>query len=123
MDEDNLYNIEYNTKRIDKEYYIDRTGRERKYKGDLNEEIVSFHYEIASTVFPDVKFPNSPDDLVLKKLGWILVGSSVYGHPIIHKKPTLRQLNKLKENDGRLYKYLSILEGEYYVRYTEWLEI
>ena len=47
--------------------------------------------------------------------GWILVGSSCYGHPIIHKEPTRVQISKLKELE--LYDKLCILQDDMYPLY------
>ena len=115
------FNLNFNLERIDVQFYIDRAGRIQKYQGDMNAEVVSMHYEIAHTHFPDCKYPNSPDDLVLMKLGWILCGSSVYGHPIIYKKPTLNQLKTLKTISS-LYDKLTIEDKGFFMPYQEWLK-
>lgn len=104
--------------RLDKQYYIDRSGKIHKL--DINnidykiDDIVSFHYEIAKQIYPDVK---SPDD-VLMNLGWVMVGSCVYSIPIIHKKPTQAQLNKLDKLG--LYDRLCFLHDGYYPNYKKY---
>ena len=74
------------------QFYIDLTGKVHKLKGNV-ENIISIHYSIVHKLFPDI---DNPDEYV-KNLGWILCGSSVYGDPIIHKKPTQAQINTLNE--------------------------
>lgn len=111
---DKEFNIEHNTKRVDSEFWIDRTGKCHKFTGDLSEQYTSFHSEIAQNLYPD---SNRPTD-ILMGLGWILVGSTVYHHPIIDKKPSQAQINKLSELD--LYKTLTILDNGYYVYYSDY---
>lgn len=99
--------------RINKQYFIDTDGKCYKYDGD-DEEIVSIHYEIAHRLFPNAK---SPDD-VLMNLGWVMVGSSCYHTPIIHKKPTQAQINKLYELN--LYYRLCRLYKDSYPNYVKY---
>jgi len=106
--EDREYNIKENSIRVEKQYYIDLKGRIHKYKGDLSEDIISIHLLIADNLFPDVI---DPDDYIMD-LGWILIGSSVYNSPIIHKKPTQKQIDTLF--DLGLLKRLCIKDGNYY---------
>lgn len=107
------YNIERNKERKQKEYWIDRSGKTHKFKGDLSEEYASFHGEIASQLYPE---SNRPTD-ILMNLGWVMVGSTVYSHPIIHKAPSQAQINKLYELD--LYKWLTFQHNGYYINYND----
>lgn len=102
-----------NSKRIKKEYFINPLGKVIKFKGDLYEEYVSLHYEIAEECFPDMK---NPEDYMMNT-GWVLIGSSVYSHPIIHIEPTQAQLNTLDKLG--LLDRLTILKGKYYEKYME----
>jgi hypothetical protein len=108
------FNLKHNTKRQEKEYWIDRLGKLHKFNGDLTEEYTSFHYEIAALLYPE---SNRPTD-ILMYLGWIMVGSTVYSHPIINKKPTQAQINKLHSLD--LYKRLTFLHDNFYVPYEKY---
>jgi hypothetical protein len=103
---DKKINYQYNKERIDKQFFIDKKGIVHKYKGSMYAEITSMHYHIAQKLFPKIVYPKSPDDYVMS-LGWILVGSSVYHCPIIHKKPTDLQIKTLKDLD--LFDYLCFL--------------
>ena len=103
-----------NKERQEKQFYIDREGIVRKYGGDLNDEIISIHYRIAKSFFSR---SDNPEE-VLRKLGWILVGSTVYHAPIISKKPTQAQINRLFELD--LYERLTILHNGYYINYHKY---
>lgn len=100
-----------NEKRRDTEFLLDRYGKVHKYEGDLNKTIISFHYEIAKNLYPDV--PRADD--YLRKLGWILVGSVVYNCPICDRCPTQSQLNTLYRL-GLLSK-LIVSDGQYYLNY------
>jgi len=51
------------------------------------------------------------------KLGWVLVGSSVYTHPITHKKISQKQIDTLF--DLGLYSRLTILDSQHYVKYED----
>lgn len=110
---DRKYNIETNKERKQKEYWIDRSGKIHKFKGDLGCEYASLHSEIASRFYPE---SNRPTD-ILMNLGWIMVGSTVYSHPIIHKKPSQAQIDTLFELG--LYKWLTFNHNGYYIKYDE----
>jgi hypothetical protein len=101
---DREFNIKRNTKRREKQYWIDRLGKIYKYNGDLGEEITSMHSEIASVLYPE---SNCPTD-ILSDLGWVTVGSVAYMSPVIHKKPSQAQINILIELG--LYEYLKIIK-------------
>ncbi|MFW5847729.1 MAG: hypothetical protein ACOCVF_02305 [bacterium] len=103
--------IEYNLNKINKEFWIDRSGKIHKFKGDITVDgYVSFHSEIASRLFPQ---SNRATD-ILFNLGWVMVGSTVYHIPIIHKKPTQSQINTLDKLG--LFDELHILDNGYYVK-------
>ena len=104
---------DYNLKRVSKEFYIDRLGNVHKYKGSLKDDIISMHYHIAHKLFPKLDYP---DDHVMK-LGWILCGSTVYHCPIIHIKPTVAQIQKLRDLD--LYMKLCFLYIDTYASYNK----
>lgn len=110
---DKKYNIETNKERKHKEYWIDRSGKIHKFKGDLNQEYASLHSEIASQLYPE---SNKPTD-TLMNLGWVMIGSTVYSHPIIHKKPSQAQINKLDELG--LYKWLTFQHNGFYIKYDD----
>jgi len=111
---DKKYNLEYNRERKRKEFWIDTNGKTHKLKGDLTKEITSIHYQIAKSLFPELEYPDDH----LMKLGWILVGSSVYSCPIINAKPTRKQLNKLFELE--LYTRLCFKYKESYPNYDKY---
>ena len=111
LDERTLRTLNRNKIDVDKQFWIDTYGKIYKYTGDLSVYIVSFHSEIANELFPDVPNPGR----YIEKLGWILVGSTVYSSPIITKKPTQSQINVLDQL-GLLNK-LCILDNGYYVNY------
>lgn len=75
------------------EYWVDRGGRIRRYKGDLTESIVSFHYEIAARKWPYLVYPG---DRAFRE-GWVMIGSTVYHAPVAHRLPNARQLDTLVE--------------------------
>lgn len=106
-------NYKYNKERQKQQFYIDREGNVHRYMGDLSEEIISFHYQIAKSFFQE---SDNPEE-VLRKLGWILVGSTVYHAPIIHKKPSQAQINRLF--DLGLYNNLTFLHNGYYINYHQ----
>ena len=85
LDDDDIDVIK-TQKRIDTQYFIDTKGRVHKWKGSLKDarKCSSLHFRIAEELFPDVSEDVSPDDYVIGQ-GWILVGSSVYSHPIFIK--------------------------------------
>lgn len=95
------------------QYFIDTFGKCHKYKGN-DKDIVSIHYAIAKQIYPDAK---NPDD-VLMNLGWVMIGSSVYSTPIIHKKPTQDQINKLQ--DLGLLDRLCFLHNNSYPNYMKY---
>lgn len=95
------------------QYWIDTFGKCHRFKGNA-ENVISIHYEIAHTIYPDAEYPDS----VLMSLGWILVGSSVYNCPIIHKKPTQAQERKLYDLD--LYDSLCFLYKNSYPNYVRY---
>ncbi len=111
---DKEHNIEQNTKRAKTQYFIDRRGKVHKYKGDMEREMVSVHYQIAHALYPDSERPVD----ILMNLGWIMVGSSCYHAPIIHKKPTQAQINKL--DSLGLYLRLTFLHDGRYVNYDKY---
>jgi hypothetical protein len=100
-----------NLKKAKDQYYIDRSGRIHKYDGDLHGEIHSMHYEIAKKLYPN---HDRPQD-VLNKLGWVIIGSTVYNNPIIYIKPSQAQINKL-DRLGYLNQLL-ILNDTVFINY------
>lgn len=102
-----------NIERKKKEYWIDTSGNIHRFKGDLKGEYTSFHSEIARQIHPDSTRPGD----ILMNLGWIMVGSTVYSCPIINKEPTQSQIDVLFDLD--LYKYLLILDNNYYVNFKQ----
>ena len=56
---DRNFNLEYNKPRVDKEYWIDTEGIIHKFKGDLEDEYVSIHYEIVYNLFPNINNPEN----------------------------------------------------------------
>ena len=101
-----------NTERVDKQYYIDRKGNVVKYDGPLDEEIVSIHYMIAQSIYPDQRDP----ERILLRLGWVLVGSTVYCQPIAHKKPSQKQLDTLF--DLGMIDRIGVLKDGFYEKLT-----
>ena len=112
LDENDL-TLRRNKVIVDKQFWIDPYGKTHKYVGDLSIDIISFHYEIAHNLFPDISNPCR----YLENLGWILIGSTVYHSPIINKRPTQSQINSLDQL-GLLDK-LCILDNGYYINYME----
>ena len=110
-------NYDYNIERIETQFFIDREGVVHKYTGRKDVEIISIHYKIAEKLFPEISFPDSPDDHVMD-LGWVMCGSSVYECSIIHKKPSTAQLDKLKELG--LYKRFCFLYKNEYPNYDKY---
>ena len=106
--------IEWNKKRQKNEFFINRYGKVIKYNGDLTGEICSFHSEIASQVFPNTDYASD----TLMKLGWVMVGSSAYSTPIINKKPTQAQINKLDKLG--LYDILHFSHEGFYINWKEY---
>lgn len=87
-------NIKINKERTKTQFFIDRNGRKKTFKGDLKREVISMHNYIAGQYFPD---HDMPQDYVLKDLGWIMVGSSVFECPVTYKKPSEKQIEILKK--------------------------
>lgn len=110
---DEGYNIEQNKKRKKTQYWIDRSGKIHRFKGDMKQEYVSFHNEIAMYFYPN---SNRPGD-ILMELGWIMVGSTVYSSPLIHSQPSQAQINTLHDLD--LYTRLLYLHNNLYVNYAK----
>jgi len=106
-------NKNHNIERCNSQYWIDRSGKIHKYKGSLNRECVSIHYEIVNTLFPDV--PHAKQ--YVEKLGWCMVGSTVYSTPIIEIKPSQAQINTLDKLG--LYDRLCIPYEGYMINYKE----
>lgn len=102
-----------NKEKLRDQFFIDREGRSHKFKGNV-ENVVSIHYEIAKKIYPNA---DHPDDLLMD-MGWILMGSSVYSSPIIHKKPTNKQIAKL-ERLG-MYDRLCFLHDRSYPNYAKY---
>jgi len=107
-----MRNNERHENRKKEQYFIDTNGKCHKFKGNA-EDVVSIHYQIAIKLYPDTR---RPDD-ILMNLGWILMGSSVYSAPIIHKEPTQSQINKL-DSLGE-FRRLTILKDGFYVLYSK----
>jgi len=94
-DEDGEEISSYTIEKIDTQYYIDTEGKERRWKGterEAEDGYTSLHFGIAEQEFPDIEYP---DDYIMDKLGWVMMGSSCYHSPIIHKPPTQAQIDKL----------------------------
>ena len=100
------------------QYFIDTDGVIRKWKLSPTKaaDYISLHYGIAAVLFPDIIYPKDPKDHVMK-LGWVLVGSTVYGSPIIDKCPTQAQLNTLLDLD--LYDRLLMQVNDHYPKYKD----
>lgn len=87
-------NIKINKERKKTQFFIDRNGKKKTFKGDLKKEVISMHYEIAKECFSKLEYP---DDYVTKELGWIMVGSSVFNCPVTYRKPSEKQVETLKK--------------------------
>ena len=70
---DKKHNIETNKERKQKEYWIDRSGKIHKFKGDLSKEYASLHSEIATQLYPESNRPT----VILMNLDWKKVENSV----------------------------------------------
>lgn len=81
----------FNKTRVEEQFWISRTGRILKYKGDLNKEISSLHYEIAIKILP---YSKNPEDLLLRQ-GCIKIGSYVGGVVKFEKQPSQAQINTM----------------------------
>lgn len=106
-------NIEYNSERVDTQFWIDTFGKVHKYTGDMTVEIASMHGEIARRLYPDSIRPTD----ILKTLGWIIIGSTAYGGAVIEKRPTTKQIRTLHRLN--LYDILTFPHNGYYVNYDE----
>jgi hypothetical protein len=86
------------------QFWIDPSGKVHKWKGDMSKvnDIISFHAEIAATIYPKAKFP---EDVLMDK-GWIMIKSTAGGN-LIRINPTMNQITTMY-NLG--YKYLDILD-------------
>jgi len=99
------FNVPYNKERKKTQFFIDRNGKKVTFQGNIKEEIISMHYEIAKKCFPNLEYP---DDYITKELGWIMVGSSVFNCPVTYKKPSEKQIStikKLKLFDRLIFEY------------------
>jgi len=114
-DDDKQMHLDDMQDRVNKQFFIDRTGRIYKYNGNMMKDVVSIHYEIAYKLFPNM---DNPDDYLMK-LGWVMVGSSVHSSPITHKKvsqsqlDTLFDLNQLKFSFHSQYEYAMCIQPLY----------
>lgn len=100
---------------IDTEFFIDPEGKIQRYTGDENvEELISVHAAIAEQLFGHLNI-NDPETYMMD-LGWVLVGSCVYSHPIIHKYPTQAQINTLDALN--LYHRLTFLHNNTYPNFV-----
>ncbi len=104
---------EHHENRRKEQFWIDRNGKSYKYKGKDVDEIASLHGVIATDLYPD---SNRPTD-ILMNLGWVMVGSTVYSCPIIHKEPTQAQINALDKLGE--FNRLCILENNSYPNYAK----
>jgi len=108
-----------NPPRVEKEYWIDRRGRVLKYQGAIERTLISMHYEVAKEAFPELEYPK---DHVMKK-GWVMVGSTCYGCPMVDRKPTASQLKTLTELgllDRLHFKYKHHDGDIHYVSYKKY---
>lgn len=84
-------------KRYQYQYWIDLLGKIHRYKGKktikVMKELVSIHYEISHSLFPDVENPCS----YLEKLGWVKVCEET--DVDCYKEPTQAQINTLDKNN------------------------
>jgi hypothetical protein len=119
MDDDDCdFDLGYMIDRINKQFFIDRDGVIRRYTGSLKDSVISMHYRIAADLFPDIQYPQSPDDHVVQKLGWVLCGSTVYNTPITYKKPSAAQIKTLIDLD--MYTYLCFPYKGSMVKYSQY---
>ena len=93
------------------EFFIDREGNIHKYTGNEDEELASYHSEIAYELFPNVKYPK---DYVMK-MGWVMCSSVVYKCHIIEIDPSQAQINVL--NDMGDLRSLYINKGSCYEKW------
>lgn len=104
--------VENNRREMEKRYFINRQGRVLKYKGSPLDTVISFHFVIASKIWPG---SNHPEDQAMKA-GYIKVGGTGYVHPVIDREPNQRQIDTLDELD--LLRKLHINEKGRYVPYN-----
>ena len=109
--EEIINNVSYIIENIDKQYYIDTFGNEHKYSGCVTDEIISIHFEIANSIYPNIDYPDDK----LMELGWIKVGCSAHHTPIIDIEPTQAQINKMDKLN--LLKYLRIKTNGIYIKW------
>lgn len=105
--------MSYKENRKKYQFYIDRKGKVHKYAGNTD-DVISIHYQIAHKIYPKEE---RPEDRLLNE-GWVLCGSSVYNCPIIHKKPTQAQIDKLF--DLELFDRLCFLHDNSYPNYKKY---
>ena len=113
MDEELLYIRSENLKRIEKEFWIDNYGLIHKFKGDIDIDYVSIHYQIANELFPNLTNPEKH----IEELGYIKVGSIVYHGCIMEKEPSSDQVNTMI--DLGLIKRLYVNRNGYYEKYSD----
>lgn len=88
--------------RIRDEFFIDTKGKIHRWKGSQKEadDWASLHALIANLQvlahIPEVKAGRKSGTDILHKLGWIAMGSAVYGK-LIKGEPTQAQINTLNE--------------------------
>jgi len=92
---DDKFNLKHNAERKRNEFFIDRDGKVIRCKGSLKGDIISMHSYIARQCFPDLD--SDALDYIMNKLGWVMVGSTVYNCSVVHKKCSDKQIKKLKE--------------------------
>ncbi len=86
--------LEYNLSRINTQFFISPDGKVHKWKGKrkwLYECEILFHDAIARQLLPNAQEPKD----ALMKMGYCLVGSTVYHLPYCCKEPTQAQINTL----------------------------
>ena len=104
--------------RIKYEFFIDTKGKCHRWEGSLKEakDWASLHTLIANwqilAHIPKVKSGMKSGTDILHKLGWIAMGSAVYGK-LIKNEPTQAQINtldslgfnKIKDENGVLHSW------------------
>ena len=119
--DDDGYDLDYMKDRILHQFFIDRDGVIHRYMGSLKDTgVISMHYRIAADLFPDIQYPQSPDDHVVQKLGWVLCGSTVYHSPICYKKPSAAQIKALQDLGGWYYDALCFPYKGSMVKYSKY---
>lgn len=96
---------------INQQYYIDTLGNEHKYLGCVTDEIISMHFEIAKSIYPNIDYPDDK----LMELGWIKIGCSAHHTPMIDIEPTQAQINKMDKLN--LLKFLEIKTNGVYKKW------